>query len=57
MDRPTKQNEPEDNCQHELNDGPEQPALKQLTEARNEEATESSEDVSRRSLTRHACPL
>lgn len=47
MDNPSQQDEPEDCSQAKLDDGHQQPALKQLAQARDEETTERCKNVAR----------
>jgi hypothetical protein len=47
VDRPAEEKEPENSRENELDDRGKEAALKQLTQAGNEEATNRGEDVSR----------
>ena len=53
MDRPAEQDKPERCGENELKNRFDETTLQQLPQARDEEAAESGENVSRRTLTRH----
>jgi len=57
MDDPSQQEKPEDRSQAKLDNRREQPALKQLSQARNKETAQRGKDVTRRTLASHASIL
>lgn len=54
VDDPSQENDPEEAGQDEVDDRHEEAPLKQLPQAGDEEATERSDDIARRSLSCHA---
>ena len=57
MDDPSEQEKPEDRGQAKLDNRHEQPALKQLPQARNKETAQRGKNVTRRTLASHASIL
>jgi hypothetical protein len=53
VNKPSKQDEPEDRGEYKLKDRHEQSTLKQLTQSRDEETTESRDNVASGTLTCH----
>ena len=53
MDKPSEEQEPKDPGEDKLNDRHEQPALDQLTQARNKETAQSRNHIAGGTLTRH----
>lgn len=53
VDEPPEENQPEHGGETKLNDCEQEPALQELTEARNEETAKCSDDVAGSTLTCH----
>jgi len=53
VNKPSKQDEPENRCENKLKDRHQQPTLKQLAEPRDEETTKRRDNVASGTLTCH----